>query len=351
MTERQDIVARDGSTAMQAGRDINVVNGLSYEDVRTLALDVFKANFLELAGIAQDVALARAEKLVEEYLHKLQIEHPDGIRQSNDPDFQYSLYVAQRDFARSGDSNLGDLLVSLLVDRSKQETQSLLKLVLNESITTATKLTTGQLCTLSVIFLLTHTQQLGLRTLEAFGLHLDLHIAPFIDDMETSRVSFQHLAYAACGIVQVGNTSLPLIFSKTYRGLFSRGISSESAPIAKDIADRYGKAVFRECINNPSRLQVNAVNQADLDLLCKHCKMTDSDRELISGLFQQNIMDNSDVEKKCVEIRPYMARMFEYWKDTNLKSFQLTSVGMALGHANLIRVTGKKFAELEIWVR
>ena len=39
-----------------------------------------------------------------------------------DPDFQCSLFTVQKDFVKTGDKDLGDLPVDILVDRSKHAT-------------------------------------------------------------------------------------------------------------------------------------------------------------------------------------------------------------------------------------
>jgi hypothetical protein len=58
---------------------------------------------------------------------------------------QYAVFTAQREFARSGDDQLGDILVDILVDRTKEPDRSLLQIVLNESLNVAPKLTADQL--------------------------------------------------------------------------------------------------------------------------------------------------------------------------------------------------------------
>jgi hypothetical protein len=143
-----------GSTAIQAGGNVTIVEtGLTYADVRNIALDIFRTNFYKLAGVAKETAKVRAEEITEAFLSKLQNEHPAGLQKSNDPDFQYALFTVQKEYARNGDKDLGDLLVDLLVDRSKHEQRDILQIVLNESLKTAPKLTENQLAVLSLIFL------------------------------------------------------------------------------------------------------------------------------------------------------------------------------------------------------
>src|SRR5258706_9702008 len=176
LNKDQEQSVAEGSTAIQAGGNVTITKtGLTYAQVRDVALDVFKANFYDLAGIAKKTAEARAEVITENFLSKLQQENPAGFEKSDDPDFQYALFSVQKEYARNGDKDLGDLLVDLLIDRSKQEQRDILQIVLNESLSTAPKLTESQLAVLAVIFLFRYTQNLGVGNHQMLGERVDNH--------------------------------------------------------------------------------------------------------------------------------------------------------------------------------
>jgi hypothetical protein len=170
--------AGDNSTNIQAG-SITVHQGVSVTEVRELALDVFRANFCELAGDARNVARRRAEEITEAFLKQLQQQYADGLRQAHDPDFQYALFTVQKEYARCGDKELGDLLVDLLVDRTKHESRSILQIVLNESLAVAPKLTPEQLSVLSLVFLFRYTTHPAIRGRQGLLSYLDRFVTPF----------------------------------------------------------------------------------------------------------------------------------------------------------------------------
>jgi hypothetical protein len=219
----QEQLVGTGSAAIQAGRDIQITTGLSYNDVREVALDIFRANFYELAGEAAETAKNRAEQITEKFLSQLQEENPDGFQKAVDPDFQYSLFTVQKEYARNGDKELGHLLVDLLVDRSKQEQRDILSIVLNESLATAPKLTESQLAVLAVIFMLKYTQNHGIGNHEMFGAYLDANVSPFAAKLPTTTASYQHLEFCGCGSVGVLAKTLEDILGTTYQGLFVKG--------------------------------------------------------------------------------------------------------------------------------
>jgi len=345
--QKQD--ATEGSTAIQAGGNVTITKtGLTYAEVRDVALDVFRSNFYELAGVAKEIAKVRAEEITEAFLLKLQNEYPAGLDKSHDPDFQYALFTVQKEYARNGDKDLGDLLVDLLVDRSKQEQRDILQIVLNESLSTAPKLTESQLSALAVIFLLKYTQNYGIGNHELLGEYFDKNIAPFVSKIVKNLACYQHLEFSGCGSIGLGERALESILGKTYQGQFLKGFDKKEIT-DRDISIGLDPRFFITCLNDLAKIQVRANSQELLEkALDEHAIMPD-DRKKIIELFNFDKMNGDEIKGKCIEIRPYMAGLFEIWSESAMKSFTLTSVGIAIGHANIKRLVGE-FANLSIWI-
>lgn len=180
LNKDQSQEASNGATAIQAGGNVSVINvGVSASEARAIALDVAKATFHELSGAAREMASGRVEEITDKVIEKLEREFPDGLQKAKDPDFQYALFTVQKQYARNGDKDLGDLLVDLLVDRSKQDQRDILQIVLNESIETAPKLTEAQLSNLAIIFLFRYTQNQGIGNHQMLGTYFDCNVLPF----------------------------------------------------------------------------------------------------------------------------------------------------------------------------
>lgn len=345
----QEQNASEGSTAIQAGGDVTITNsGLTYSEVRQIALDVFFANFYVLAGYAKETARERAEEITEAFLRKLQAENPEGLEKSNDPDFQYSLFNVQKEYARNGDKDLGGLLVDLLVDRSKQPQRDILQIVLNESIITAPKLTENQLAALAVIFLFKYTQTFSNANHKLLGDYFDKYVYTHVPKIVKNLACYQHLEFSGCGSIGLGERSLESIFGVTYPGLFQKGFDE------KEIADRtisigLDDRFFNPCLNDRSKIQIWFLNQKFLEEDLDKYEIAPEDRTKIIDLFNMNKMNDDEIRAKCVEIRPYMADLFEIWSDSAMKNFTLTSVGIAIGHANIKRLAGE-FSDLSIWI-
>jgi hypothetical protein len=345
----QDQNVGTGSSAVQAGRDVTVsIIGGSISEMRQIALDVYRANFYELVGAAKETASARAEEITETFLLKLQRENPSGFQKAGDPDFLSALFTVQKEYANSGDKDLGSLLVDLLVDRSKQKQRGIMQLVLNESLKTAPKLTDNQLAVLAMAFLFKYTKRSKIASHEELGGHLDAYAAPFASKIVGNNACFQHLEFCGCGSIGAGTVALEHILGNNYQGLFLKGFN-EIEISKRAITVGYDTRLFSPCLNDETKLQVSATDGEALNQALKSCGTPAEDWPKIATLFNQYKMADPEIRDTCVSIRPYMAHVFEVWSGSLMKHFMLTSVGIAIAHANIKRLAGE-FADLSIWI-
>ncbi len=354
--ERRQMLNKDqsqdvgnGATAIQAGGNVTVVNaGVTSTEARQIALDVAKATFYELTGAAKEIASVRVEEITDQVIKKLEKDFPAGLQKAKDPDFQYALYTVQKEYARNGDKDLGDLLVDLLVDRSKQDQRDILQIVLNESLATAPKLTDTHLAALAVIFLFKYTQNFGIGNHQMFGDYLDKHLLPFVSKLSKNHAGYQHLQFSGCGSIGLGGNSLEGILGTVYQGQFLKGFD-QSEIANRAISVGVDARFFIPCLNDATKLQVNANSKENLEKLLDAQGVSSEDRAKILGLFDLGKMSEPEIKEKLIAIRPYMAEVFEIWTNSPMQTFTLTSVGMAIGHANIKRLIGE-FASLAIWI-
>lgn len=273
------------STNYQA-QVINV--GVTADEARNIALDLFKANFLELSQQAAEIATYRAEKLVNDTLEKLKQENPSGIEKMKNPDMQYAMYTAQKEFARTGDENLEEILIELLVERTKEDDRTFKQIVLDESLSVITKLNQKQIDILSLVFIIR-------RTVNNIYINYDKEIGDLLDYYERTYSQFinelptveedtllEHLVYAGCGRLSIGEAKYETIFKENYQKIF------------------------------------NSNNEAEIVHLVNHL--------------------------------PLSSQIMKSWNETSLKNMSLTSVGIAIGHTNLVRKIGSSFGDLGIWI-
>jgi hypothetical protein len=341
-----------GGLAIQAGGNVTV--GVSVAEARSIAHDVAKLTFYELTGVARDVMSERVAEITEQVISRIEEEYPTGLRKAVDPDFQHALFTVQKHYGRTGDKDLGALLVDLLVDRSKLDDRGILQIVLNESLEVAPKLTTQQISNLAVGFLFRYTQNHGVKNDASLGAYFDEHVSPFVSALSKSPGSFRHLEFAGCGRVQLGGGALEDILLITYRALFCKGVEAEKLDADVFSPEYFSaelrSAFFMACPTDRAKIQVRAINEQTLKIMFDQHRLEEKFRAAITELFNSSIMTPVEVRAKCVGLRPYMETVFDFWSNSDMKSFTLTSVGLAIGHANIKRVIGREFADLSIWI-
>jgi hypothetical protein len=204
--QRQE--AGDESTKVQVAGDV-VYHGPSIDEVREIALDVFRNNFVELGRTAADIARGRAERLTDEFLVELARRVPAGFQAASDPDMQRALFNAQSEYACCGESDLQNALVDLLVDRAAETGRGTRTVVLNEAITSAPKLTTAQRRAIAVCFMTKYTGWRGPLNLDHFyALDVCQNILRLADELPRHQSAYQHIEYVGAGSVGIGQTSL-----------------------------------------------------------------------------------------------------------------------------------------------
>jgi len=224
-----------------------------------------------------------------------------------------------------------------------------MQIVLNESLTVASKLTTGQLDILSLIFMLKYSIRYDLTSLLSLKEYLNNTILPFASKLTKENAHFQHLEYAGCGGISLGNRSLESIFLTNYPGLFSKGFTNEEAEnLVSDPQKQLG--IFTPCLHNEKLLQVSAVNYDVIKRICKENKLTEQVESQVIELQKNNIMTDEEVKLYLVKLVPNMEILFDHWENSSLKNMTLTSVGIALAHANIRRMINDSI-DLSIWIK
>ncbi len=338
-------------TAIQAGGNVSVQVmhvGLTRAEAKEVFGELFELNYYKLMGVAHATAKQRGEEVTEKFLSKLQDENPKGLQQYGDPDFQDALFAVQKEYAKAGDKDLGDILVDLLVDRSKQENRNILQIVLNECIHTAPKLTNDQLTVLALIFFLRYCKNPVAFDHLTLASYLSRHIESFVNNIVTTNSCFQHLVFTGCGSISMGQISLEEIFKRVYPGLFKKGFDPVRFDEVGISAEDKGH-FFIVCLNDPNKFQVNTIDMEALESKFTTYSVSPENKQKILTLYNEGGMNATEIKTKVVELSPFMEKVFDSWSASTMKNFELSSVGIAIGHANIKRLAGE-FSNLSIWI-
>lgn len=347
MGDKQEQRVGAGALAIQAKGNVAYQEGLSADEVRTIANLAVKAEFYQLSQMAADVAGGRAQRVCDDFLAKLEVENPGGLRLANEPDFQYTLFAAQKAFALTGNEDLERLLVELLVRRTKEDTQNLRKIVLAESIEVLSKITVGQINSLTVAFVLRRTQNFSVRSLDEFLKYSDIHIKPFVDKMATGKATYRHLQYANCGAVDPGAADIYSIVSQSYPGILQSGFEATEAEFLA--LSPAGKKLIIPSEYVENKLQVFGKDVKDIHEFPDRIGISREDINILEILINRQKVPADIFYAKLRSLRSYWATLLDVWESSDAKSFNLTSVGIAIGHATLKQQI-PDFADLSIWI-
>lgn len=259
--------AGDNSINVQ-GDSITINTGISYADAKEIALQTFKDNFYKLSEAAQRTAMERADLLVTTFLEKLQTGTPEKLNKILDPDVQYSLVNAQKQYARNGSELTLELLTNLLEERFRIDEGSLKKIVLNESIEVIAKLTTDHVRVVAAIFLVKYSVSSSAR-------YLIETLSPILDDnfenIKNDLGFFDHLLFtgvASNDITTHSSQNLEFFIRKSYKDEITYKIDGTNAKLDPVVRSQFeidtlSKKVFERWNNSLiSRYSLTSVGKA-----------------------------------------------------------------------------------------
>ena len=223
MMNKQDARGGENSTVNQAGGDVKVsttINyGMGYTETKDLFMDLFHIEFTKLGKDVEHLINERAEKIVVDYLNKLVQEDPNLIQNTKNPDIRYDIIEAQKAYARLGDQEMADLLVKILVERTKSTENTFKNIALNESLSVIPKLTSKQIAVITLIYLVRYYS-----FVPEFKMPFDFYYQTLVNflavEIPNSEMFYQHLQYSGCLSISIGSSSFASIFMHKFPHLF-----------------------------------------------------------------------------------------------------------------------------------
>ena len=223
MMNKQDARGGENSTVNQAGGDVKVsttINyGMGYTETKDLFMDLFHIEFTKLGKDVEHLINERAEKIVVDYLNKLVQEDPNLIQNTKNQDIRYDIIEAQKAYARLGDQEMADLLVKILVERTKSTENTFKNIALNESLSVIPKLTSKQIDVITLIYLVRYYS-----FVPEFKMPFDFYYQTLVNflavEIPNSEMFYQHLQYSGCLSISIGSSSFADIFMHKFPHLF-----------------------------------------------------------------------------------------------------------------------------------
>jgi hypothetical protein len=275
--------------------------------------------------------------------------NPEAFR---DPDFQYMLNDAQIAYARSGDEVVKDTLVDIIARRSLETERSRIAVTLNDAATKVPLLTTNEFAELSLVYVLKHTQNYTVKNFLKLCEYLRSAVMPFVKDISREDASYWHLEAQSCATIDITEVNIWHIFKQRYGGVLGRGF--DRTQLESHLPDGQKNALdgfIIPCINDNTKLQPNATRREVFHDVASGAGLTVAQLDNVWNLFEGTTpaQESEQISLFSTHV-PDIGLLFGLWQNTPLKNLKLNSVGIAIGHANAVRVTGFD-APLGVWIK
>lgn len=172
--------------------------GMTPEQAAKQTIELFMENFPKLQALAKETAEQRATELTNEILKKLEDKQVKDFTPFTEPDVQYILYEAQKNYARFGENETMNILTELVVNRIQNDHRGHFKRVVDNAIVVAGELSSTQLDCLSALFALTKVRYSHIKNIEDLKAYFDYISSTFDLENIDYEQEISYLTFKGC---------------------------------------------------------------------------------------------------------------------------------------------------------
>lgn len=351
MVNKRHQAGGDSSTNFQAD-SITIYKGMSYDDARSIALDVFNQNAPRLIGVAKEIIDSRVSQFTDDLVSRIHARFGHaGLEIFARPEFLYPLLDSQKLYAKNGDRAAGDILQELLMGVAENRAEELFDVVIASAVEVTGKLTVAQIQVVTIIFLFTSVY-MGCSSLEEFLEEIKGLPATIAEEIVSRDPSSDHLVFAGAAIYDIVVRDFKDIVGNFYPGYFTRGFMID------ELEQELQGAVLRirdsglviPCYRDPKRMQIAEIQGEKMVDIAEFSQLDQSARAEILKVNRRNILSEEVLAREIDMIDDRVAALRQWWDRHSLSRLRLTPVGKAIALANLKRLTGEAL-ELSIWIK
>lgn len=344
--------ATEGSTAIQATGDVTFNGGLSTGQMVEI-LSALSAHVETLGNVAKAQIEDRLKTFEVGVLERFATDRTTRSEAFREPDFLAATLDAQKAFARSGDEGLREVLTDLVAQRSKIAERSRLSLTLNDAIAKVGSIPESDLNALSMIFTFQNVQNNGLVNIQQLAEFLSSVCLPLLDNISTSDSAANYLAAHGCLIPPSGiavQTGALEILSQRYGAIITKGVSEDDF---RDKFADYDHLLLKGLIvNSPygNGQKVFAVGGPQLETILPQVGIYGEYSERYKELSSGSQPSEDEFQGVMNAHLPRISAIIDTYNKPTIKDSRLTSIGIALAHANLAKGPLRD-VDLSIWIK
>lgn len=369
--------AGDNSTAIQAGNNVTINHGLSAKQMLEI-MDTLGQKIQNYASDAQIIMEERLKKFQSEVIEKFSDPQKSRSEAFKDPDFQFLLRESQSSYVRDGSETTSNVLIELLSARSNVSQRNREALILNEACLKVNKLTDNDLIVLSSIFSLFYIRRSFSKYYEMVGyINFILEITQKI--MDESQYSTAYLQSLGC--LDISNMiSRENKIIEDNSELFTNGFSAyeikecltpqSTLPLNMKMQSFISLCQnvnnIDSCVNGNNNFTINGENDprfknlklrtlfSNKGLMIENIEKTilsDEEKKKVLSLIDSKKWEKGKIIEKFNEDMPILKDIEKKWPSNILQKCTLTSVGIALAHAYIMKNFPDMDAPLSIWLK
>lgn len=336
------IVGGDNTQKNQTGQ-IHIHQGMNYDEVRTLCLDLVQRELALYKQQAIDESMRRFNQLMEKFLGQFSRIEESKRQRLQEPAIQNALNETFKEYVKSGKEELGEDLIDLMIERVEVEEHTTNQSIIDEVRQILPKLSSS---TVSLISLLTFSQLIIPRATDIF---IDmLHkLSPLVENIrDIHNIDVAYLEQIRCG------QSLSFVgFGKNFE---QRMLSNYNLLFYYPISiDQFNSIMAKYGYNLEDKLYISLALNSLMDTKGKRMqfKFNSYREEFLVGekkykiteplgnlLKEMSALDEIEIRQFFLNINPNWAMVFDKFNRDDIKNFTLSPVGSYIGTRKLSKI-------------
>ncbi|WP_143076564.1 LPO_1073/Vpar_1526 family protein [Streptomyces sp. MUSC 14] len=328
----------------------NISIGVGVADVEHICGRLFEERFSSYSREAYELAKERFEEFTVNYLAEIVGTDPCLLENIKDPGVQSAVMEAQCGFARSGDEDLGIILVELLVQRTGVINRDIKQLAFDEAIRVAQKLTLRHLRLVSLLFYfrnVTYRTRSYKELRDSWGIHLP----PLVKDLDFSSSDAKYLLATGCAIHDIEPVSVIKAIKDGSPGLLQRGQLRSRREISEFLKVESEEPLLVPSERGPGPFEVNAQTEEEARELAKKAGLQSADTETLVSLMKSDLIGNTEIINDLAQAVPHGRELVRKWTQLGMSRLELTISGIAIAHSYCGQLYGKGFpGDIGTWI-
>lgn len=332
----------------------NVIYGITAADALAISRDVVKQELAMYTSEAFSTAEERFKKIANKVVDQINIENPSLFPKFKDPAIQIALNETYNKYIETGDDELGDNLINMLIDRLEIENRNTKQFIIDDARIVLPKLSIANLSFLalqvfSILNIPTNSRNEYKTAIEK--LKKITEAAATISNLD---IMYLKQAGCAMGVPMIHvNRNIAESLLNTYEYYFSTGITLDAFnELLKkhqlnysNIINSFGRLLsltdtFR---NNFVGLRFSSRRRFDDFFLANNLPEIKTFFEEFISL--QNKANVNDVKAFHLSIDPNWANIFALWGKDIITTLSIMPVGLYIGSIYLERALGIKIPQ------